>query len=121
MPVKTYRARRPVNMGAEGVRLPGQLIPEACAFYLLDSLIHVGKIVAVEVPNAEFLAAIDQFCPDRKAELCAKAGLVDEPQPPAPPAPPAAGRPAPGKPAPGKVAAQRVKGRRKPAAAQTAG
>lgn len=66
----TYRVRRGRLQVAPGVfRVSGELYPEAVAMYRLLQWVHTGHLEEVTVSQAELEAAVERYCPDRRAEI----------------------------------------------------
>lgn len=74
--VKTFRARYDLNMGTS-YRENGQLVPEAHAWYRMESWLHTGHIIEAEVSEEDFRAAIAQFCPELEDEILELAGVAE--------------------------------------------
>lgn len=72
--VATYKARYRLNMGT-GFREFGQLVPEAHTWFRRESYLHTGRLAETTVPKEEFLAAVDEFCPELKERLIPIVGL----------------------------------------------
>ena len=58
----TYRVRRPIKVGPDR-RDPGELCPEAIAWFRVDHLVHAGFLVWEHVEDDELLAALS-YCPE---------------------------------------------------------
>jgi hypothetical protein len=88
--VKTYAARRLLNMPGNKARAPGhsvigsgeyergELVPEAHLWTNVDSYAGAGSIEEVEVEEEEFRAAIAQYAPEQEQEILARVGLDRE-------------------------------------------
>jgi hypothetical protein len=72
----TYAARRRLDI-PPGFREPGELVPEAHDWFRLESWLHTGYIVEVEVSEEDFRAAVAQYAPDNSEAILEKAGLAD--------------------------------------------
>lgn len=72
--VKTYRARRPQTMGNE-IRQPGELVPEACTWFRVDSHVHTGYLTEVDIPESEFIEAVQQYCPEMAEQISGITGV----------------------------------------------
>lgn len=67
----TYRCRRPIDIGLSK-RMPGELVPEAETWYLVDHQIHVGNLVEAIVEWDEYTEAVQKFCPELAERLGVK-------------------------------------------------
>lgn len=76
--VDTYQARRRLKMAPDVWREPGELVPEAHTYFRLDSWLHTGYLIEVEVSEKDFRAAVKKFCPDLAKEIDLKAGLAPD-------------------------------------------
>lgn len=65
---QTYQARYRLLIG-ESWREPGQLVPEAVTWFRVDSLVHHGRLIKVEVTADEFDAAVAQYSPDLAEQI----------------------------------------------------
>lgn len=72
--IESFRARKPMRIGLEQ-RQPGQLVPEAHTFNLVESLIHGGFLVRQNVQEDEFRGAVEKFCPEMAIELSSITGV----------------------------------------------
>jgi hypothetical protein len=74
--VDTYRARRLVKLAPDVWRYPPDLVPEAHTWYRRESIEHSGLIEeAKDVDEAEFRAAVEQYCPDLAETIYSLTGL----------------------------------------------
>jgi len=75
--VNTYRARRRIKVAPDRWREPGELLPEAHLIFRMESLLHTGQIVeAKDVPDEEFRAAVQRFCPEQAEQIFDRVGLT---------------------------------------------
>lgn len=74
--VKTYQAKRRLRIG-ETFREPGNLVPEAHTWRLIDSLLHSGHLREVEVDESAFRAAVAEACPELEADVLRAAGVAE--------------------------------------------
>lgn len=72
--VKTYQARRPLQIG-NGWRQIGEPVPEAHIWRLTTGLITGGKLVEVESSEEDFTIAITEHCPDLAEEIYRSVGI----------------------------------------------
>jgi hypothetical protein len=73
--VSTYRAGRRIRLEPDRWREPGELVPEAHTWFRLDSYLHTGWLVAVDVEETDLRAAVARFCPDLAATVLTNTGL----------------------------------------------
>lgn len=76
--VETFRVRRDQHMGGGVYRTYGELIPEAHTFFAHEHLLHTGEIEDTEVEEAEFRAAVEQYCPELAEQIYDRVGLSDD-------------------------------------------
>jgi hypothetical protein len=79
--IKTFRAVRPLKIGS-GYREPGQLVPEAVTWPIVESVLRTGDMEEVEINLQELSAAIQELCPDDAPAIYATLGV--EPYDPGP-------------------------------------
>jgi len=78
--VDTYRARRRVKMAPDTWRDPPALVPEAHTWYRRESIEHTGVIEAAkDVDEAEFRAAVEQYCPELADRIYELTGMDGTP------------------------------------------
>lgn len=77
MTVKSYKARRRLQMAPGVWREPGELVPEAYTWWRLESWVHTGNLEEVEIEEDELRAAIEQFCPEQGEKIRELAGLSE--------------------------------------------
>lgn len=70
--INTFRALRTLKIAGEK-RWPGQLVPEAHTWLRVGNFTHTGYLKEVQVPEAEFDAAVADFCPGLTEVLASKA------------------------------------------------
>jgi hypothetical protein len=61
--IDTYLARRRCLIG-ESWREPGEPVPEAHLWRLIDALLHAGYVEKVQLSEADFAAAVAKYCPE---------------------------------------------------------
>jgi hypothetical protein len=71
--IDTYKIRRPCLIGT-ATRDINELVPEAHLWRLVEGMVRGGRLVPVQVTEAEFAAAVDKYCPDVAAALYEKLG-----------------------------------------------
>lgn len=76
--VDTYRARYRLDLGGGRWREPGELVPEAHTWFLVEAYLHTGRIVEAQVSEAELRAAIAKFCPELEDRIIEHAGIPAE-------------------------------------------
>lgn len=81
--IDTYKIRRPSLIGHH-IRGIGELVPEAHLWRLVDTLVRYGRLLKVSVTEAEFMAAVDKFCPDEADVVYDAVGLEPLEMPAAP-------------------------------------
>lgn len=84
--VKTYRAGRILRIGTAD-RQPGELVPEAHTWHLVDSLLHAGHLHEAFVDAEEFAAAAVVHAPELLADIERHSGVpltADKPVAPRP-------------------------------------
>lgn len=67
---QTYQARYRLRIG-ESWREPGELVPEAATWFRVDSLVHHGRLVLIDVDDADLDAAVARYCPDLAEQITA--------------------------------------------------
>lgn len=82
--MKTYRAVRRLRIG-DGWREPGELVPEAATWRLVESLVRAGEMEEVEVTAQELSVAITQHAPGESEQIYTALGVT--PYDPGPPTP----------------------------------
>lgn len=76
--VDTFRVVRRQDMGGS-FREHGELLPEAHLYFAAAHWVHTGGVEeAKDVPEAEFRAAVEKYCPDKAEEIYERVGLVDD-------------------------------------------
>lgn len=65
---QTYQARYRLRIG-ESWREPGELVPEAVTWFRVDSLVHHGRLIKVDVADDTLAAAVARYCPDLADEI----------------------------------------------------
>lgn len=73
--VKTYLAKRALDIG-EAKRGYDELVPEAVTWFRVMNMVNCGFLKEVEIPEDDYIKAVQKFCPDLAEEL---APLVDIP------------------------------------------
>jgi hypothetical protein len=64
MSVETYRVRRGRLRIGDGLRTPGDLVPEAHTWWRREAYVRQGLLEKVEVDDGELMAAVEQYMPD---------------------------------------------------------
>lgn len=77
MSVQTYAARYRLFMG-DSWREPGELVPEAHLWFRVESYLHQGRIVEVEVSDDEFRQAVQRYCPQQAERVATFAGVPED-------------------------------------------
>lgn len=72
--IDTYQMRRPSLIGTQW-RQPGEPVPEAHLWRLIEGMVRSGRLRQVQMPEAEFASAVSEHCPDSAEEIYAKLGL----------------------------------------------
>jgi hypothetical protein len=79
--VKSYEARRRLLIGTSW-REPGEPVPEAHDWRLVESLVRAGEMVEVDVTVRDLSASIQKYCPDEADAIYARLGITAyEPEP----------------------------------------
>lgn len=73
--VNTYAARFRLMMAPGVYREHGELVPEAHLWRVKESWVHAGKLADTTVPEAEFKAAVKQYCPEQADAVLFAAGV----------------------------------------------
>jgi hypothetical protein len=66
--IDTYRARRRLQIG-DGWREPGEPCPEAHLWRLVEGLVTGGYLDPIQSSEADFVAAVEKYCPDEAATI----------------------------------------------------
>lgn len=72
--IETYKIRRPSLIGLQ-VRGIDELVPEAHLWRLTDGMVRGGRLRTVSIPEADFAAAVEKYCPEQAAAIYAKLGV----------------------------------------------
>jgi hypothetical protein len=72
--IDTYQARRPCLIGSTR-REPGEAVPEAHLWRLVDGMVHGGRLIKVQMSEADFAAAVAKHCPESASAIYDKLGL----------------------------------------------
>ncbi len=73
--IDTYAARFRLMMAPGVFREFGQLVPEAHAWRVKESWLHAGKLSEATVTEADFRAALAEYCPEQADALLVLAGV----------------------------------------------
>lgn len=73
--MRSYEARRRLLIGTT-YREPGEPVPEAHTWRLVESLVRAGEMVEVDTTLKDLSAAVQKYCPEQADAIYAQLGVT---------------------------------------------